>query len=139
VAGLCCPGMNGVDSKGCSYAEKDRLRDDSGRGSGSVSCILLGCFRSSAALARRNLGLGFPETDAEVVLHCNSEIPSPVDVYYLVDDVVHSVGVLRQNGCTVIAEPFDIPIGKGAVVRDPFGTTLCMLDMSKGPRQPHAD
>ena len=86
-----------------------------------------------------SVGLGFPETDAEVVLHCNLEIPSRVDVYYLVDDVVCSVRVLRQNGCTVLAEPFDIPIGKCAVVRDPFGTTLSMLDMSKGPRQALAD
>jgi lactoylglutathione lyase len=59
-----------------------------------------------------SVGLGFPETDAEVVLHCNSEILSPVEVYYLVDDVVYSVRVLRENGCTVITEPFDIPIGK---------------------------
>jgi lactoylglutathione lyase len=86
-----------------------------------------------------SVGLGFSETDAEVVLHCNSEIPSPLDVYYLVDDVVSSVGVLRQKGCTVLVEPFDIQIGKCSVVRDPFGTTLCILDMSKGPRQPLAD
>ena len=96
-------------------------------------------FRMSVRLDETSVGLEFPETDAEVVLHCNSEIPSQLDVYYLVDDVLCSVRVIRQNGCTVIAEPFDIPIGKCAVVRDPFGTTLCMLDMSKGPRQPHAD
>lgn len=82
-----------------------------------------------------SVGLGLPETDAEVVLHCNPEIPARIEVYYLVDDVVHSVRVLRQNGCAVLAEPFDIQIGKCAVVRDPFGTTLSMLDMSKGPRQ----
>ena len=86
-----------------------------------------------------SVGLGFPETDAEVVLHRNPDIPSPVDVHYLVDDVVCSVRVLRENGCTVLAEPFDILIGKCAVVRDPFGTTLSILDMSKGPRKPLAD
>jgi len=86
-----------------------------------------------------SVGLGFPETDAEVVLHRNPDVPSPVDVHYLVDDVVRSVGVLRENGCRVLSEPFDIPIGKCAVVRDPFGTTLSILDMSKGARQPLAD
>jgi predicted enzyme related to lactoylglutathione lyase len=86
-----------------------------------------------------SVGLGFPETDAEVVLHRNPEIPSPLEVHYLVDDVVCSVRALRENGCTVLAEPFDIPIGKCAVVRDPFGTSLGILDMSKGPRQPLAD
>ncbi len=86
-----------------------------------------------------SVGLGFPETDAEIVLHCNLEMPSRIDVYYLVDDVICSVRVLRQNGCTVLAEPFDIPIGKCAVIRDPFGKTLSMLDMSKEPRQALAD
>lgn len=86
-----------------------------------------------------SVGLGFPEQDAEVVLHRNPHVPSPVDVYYLVDDVVLSVRALRENGCKVLSEPFDIPIGKCAVVRDPFGTTLSMLDMSKGARQPLAD
>jgi predicted enzyme related to lactoylglutathione lyase len=86
-----------------------------------------------------SIGLGFPETDAEIVLHRNPEVPSSVDVHYLVDDVVCSVQVLRENGCTVLSEPFDVPIGKCAVVRDPFGTTLSILDMSKGPRQSLAD
>jgi predicted enzyme related to lactoylglutathione lyase len=86
-----------------------------------------------------SVGLGFPEQDAEIVLHCNQEIPSRVDVHYLVDDVISSVCVLRQNGCRVLSEPFDIPIGRCEVVRDPFGTTLSILDMSKGPRQPLAD
>jgi lactoylglutathione lyase len=86
-----------------------------------------------------SVGLGFPETDAEVVLHRNPEVPSQVDVHYLVDDVVLSVRILRESGCRVLGEPFDIPIGKCAVVRDPFGTTLSILDMSKGPRQPFAD
>ena len=42
-----------------------------------------------------SVGLGFPETDAEVVLHRNPEVPSPLEVHYLVDDVVCSVRVLR--------------------------------------------
>ena len=86
-----------------------------------------------------SVGMGFAEQDAEIVLHRNPEVPSPVDVYYLVDDVVCSVRILRENGCRVLSEPFDIPIGKCAVVRDPFGTTLSMLDMSKGARKPLAD
>jgi lactoylglutathione lyase len=86
-----------------------------------------------------SIGLGFPGTDAEVVLHRNSDVRSPVDVHYLVDDVVYSVEVLRENGCRVLSEPFDIPIGKCAVVRDPFGITLSILDMSKGARQSLAD
>jgi predicted enzyme related to lactoylglutathione lyase len=84
------------------------------------------------------VGLGFPDTDAEIVLHRNAGIPSRVEVHYLVDDVVQAMQHFQQHGCSTLIEPFDIPIGRCAVIRDPFGTTLCILDMSKGPRQPEA-
>jgi hypothetical protein len=32
----------------------------------------------------------------------------------------------------VVAEPFDIPIGRLAVVADPFGNRLVLLDTTKG-------
>ncbi len=82
-----------------------------------------------------SVGLGFPETDAEIVLHCDQSIPSRVEVHYLVDDVVSAVQVLAGKGCDVLVGPFDIVIGKCAVIKDPFGIRLCILDMSKGPRE----
>ncbi|MFL5625412.1 MAG: VOC family protein [Ktedonobacteraceae bacterium] len=81
-----------------------------------------------------SIGLVFPESDAEIVLHCNSDIPSSVEVYYLVDNVVAAVASYAAQGCRVLVEPFDIAIGKCAVLADPFGTRLCILDMTKGPR-----
>ncbi len=80
-------------------------------------------------------GLAFPETDAEIVLHCSPNIPSRVEVHYLVDDVVIVAQILAKKGCQILVEPFDIVIGKCAVIQDPFGTRLCLLDMTKGPRQ----
>lgn len=80
------------------------------------------------------IGLIFPESDAEVVLHSDPAIPSSVEVYYLVDDAVAAVGHYTAQGCHVLVEPFDITIGKCAVIRDPFGTRLCILDMTKGSR-----
>jgi hypothetical protein len=32
----------------------------------------------------------------------------------------------------VVTQPFDIPVGRIAVVQDPFGNTLVLLDLSKG-------
>jgi lactoylglutathione lyase len=81
-----------------------------------------------------SIGLGFPEADAEIVLHNDSGLPSKVEVHYLVDDVIQAVVTLRQESCTILVEPFDIAIGKCAVVQDPFGTRLSILDMSRGPR-----
>ncbi|HYY26825.1 MAG TPA: VOC family protein [Chthoniobacterales bacterium] len=81
-----------------------------------------------------SVGLGFPGTDAEIVLHSDPNIPSSVEVYYLVDDVIAAVDCLLPEGCQVLIAPFDIAIGKCAAVQDPFGTRLCILDMTKGAR-----
>ena len=81
-----------------------------------------------------SIGLAFPETDAEMVLHNDPNIPSSVEVHYLVDDVVDAVAHFAVHGCQVLVAPFDITIGKCAVISDPFGTRLCILDMAKGPR-----
>ena len=84
----------------------------------------------------QSAGLGFPETDAEIVLHCKPDIPSAVEVYYLVENVMVALDTLAAKGCSILAGPFDIAIGKCAVIADPFGTRLCLLDMTKGPLKP---
>jgi predicted enzyme related to lactoylglutathione lyase len=79
-------------------------------------------------------GLGFPETDAEIVLHSNADIPHKVEVHYLVDDVEAAVSICAGKGCRIVEPPFDILIGKCAVISDPFGTTICILDATSGRR-----
>ncbi|MGO9602771.1 MAG: VOC family protein [Candidatus Binataceae bacterium] len=74
-----------------------------------------------------NVGLGFPDTDAEIVLHSTDNIPHKVEVHYLVDDVVAAVKTCQEKGCRVIEGPFDVLIGKCAVIEDPFGTTPACL------------
>jgi len=81
-----------------------------------------------------SVGLVFPESDAEIVLHNDPNLPSNVEVHYLVDDVVSAVAQYAAHGCQILVEPFDITIGKCAVIQDPFGTRLCILDMTKGSR-----
>ena len=68
------------------------------------------------------------------VVHTGLDIPPESQVHYLVDDVVSAVRELEAKGCAIVEPPFDIRIGKCAVIRDPFGVTLCILDMTKGPR-----
>jgi lactoylglutathione lyase len=79
-------------------------------------------------------GLGMPETDAEIVLH-TMDLPSEYGVHYLVDDVSDAVAEYVRSGCTVRVAPFDVAIGRCAVVTDPFGNPVCVLDLSKGPRR----
>lgn len=79
------------------------------------------------------VGLSLPETDAEIVLHSETDLPSEASVHYLVDDVAAEVQHLAARGCAILVAPFEIAIGQCAVVRDPFGNTLGLLDMTKGP------
>lgn len=80
-----------------------------------------------------SVGMGMAETDAEIVLHTMS-LPADRSVHYLVDDVPGAVAAAQLAGCLVREPPFDIAIGRCAVLEDPFGNTLCLLDMSKGRR-----
>jgi lactoylglutathione lyase len=80
------------------------------------------------------IGLRFVESDAEIVLHSDPDIPSRVEAHYLVDDVAGAVVEYQRQGCRILVTPFDITIGKCAVIVDPFGVRLCILDMTKGPR-----
>jgi predicted enzyme related to lactoylglutathione lyase len=74
-------------------------------------------------------GLRMPETDAELVLQI--ERPGQ-EVDYLVDSADAAAERFVEAGGRIVAGPFDIPIGRCAVVADPWNNPLVLLDMSKG-------
>ena len=79
-------------------------------------------------------GLDFPSTPGtELVLHTDPDIPA-VDVNYRVEDVASALPALAEAGCRVVTGPFPIAIGNCAVITDPFGNSLTLVDMTKGPR-----
>jgi predicted enzyme related to lactoylglutathione lyase len=80
------------------------------------------------------IGLRFPDSDTEVVVHSDPSIPGPVEAHYLVDDVTAAVAAFGAQGCQTLVAPFDITIGRCAVIEDPFGVRFCILDMTKGQR-----
>ncbi len=51
---------------------------------------------------------------------------------WLVQHVDESIAAFRGHGGELVTAPFDIPVGRVAVVRDPFGNTLVLVDLSKG-------
>ncbi len=73
-------------------------------------------------------GLRMPETDAEIVIQ--TERPE-LEPNLLVASADEAAQRIVQAGGSVLAEPFDIQIGRGAVVQDPWGNRLVLLDMSK--------
>jgi catechol 2,3-dioxygenase-like lactoylglutathione lyase family enzyme len=73
-------------------------------------------------------GLRLPESEAEIVLQ--SERPE-LEANLTVASVDQAVARIVGAGGRVVW-PFDIPIGRCAVVADPWGNRLVVLDTSKG-------
>jgi predicted enzyme related to lactoylglutathione lyase len=73
-------------------------------------------------------GLGLPGSDTEIVLTTRQAYEPD----WLVASADHAAAAIRAAGGRVVVEPFDIPVGRVAVVADPFGNTLVLLDLSKG-------
>jgi predicted enzyme related to lactoylglutathione lyase len=73
-------------------------------------------------------GLRLPESKTELVLSTSLEYAPN----WLVTSVEHAVQSIVMAGGAVLAEPTQIPVGRLAVVTDPFGNTLILLDLSSG-------
>ncbi len=71
--------------------------------------------------------LGFADGDAQLVLHCDEDLPAEA-VYYLVDDVRDLYNRRQELGLTFVNAPTRISRGYRATLRDPFGNTLLILD-----------
>jgi predicted enzyme related to lactoylglutathione lyase len=72
--------------------------------------------------------------DSELVL--STKLDPEVD--FLVESVEQAVKVFENAGGKMIVAPEDIPVGKVAVVEDPFGNKLTLVDLSKGSYQTNA-
>ncbi len=73
-------------------------------------------------------GLGMSGDITEVVLVTKH---NPV-VQFKVESVETALMAYAKAGGKVELAPFDIDIGRCAVVSDPWGNQYCLLDMSKG-------
>jgi predicted enzyme related to lactoylglutathione lyase len=81
-------------------------------------------------------GLRMPDSDAEIVAHTEAR---PQGAELLVASVPSAVERFVSAGGALKAGPFEVPIGQCAVVTDPWGNGLVLLDMSKGPLKTDAE
>ena len=72
--------------------------------------------------------LALPDADTEIVLTTEQRY----EPNWLVDSVEDAVDRFAAAGGSVISAPADIPVGRVAVVADPFGNVLVLVDLSKG-------
>ena len=75
------------------------------------------------------IGLGLDQDVTEIVIY-NERLGQEVDL--MVDSVENAVEVIKSSGGRVITGPFDIKIGKCAVIEDPWSNQYVILDSSKG-------
>lgn len=73
-------------------------------------------------------GLRLPESRTELVLSTGLDYAPN----WLVTSVDDAVGRVVTAGGPVLVEPRQIPVGRLAVVADPFGNALILLDLSSG-------
>jgi predicted enzyme related to lactoylglutathione lyase len=74
-------------------------------------------------------GLGLKNETSEIVLQTER---NEMNIDFKVESVEEAVKVINNSGGTIEFGPFDIPIGKCAVVRDKWNNKYVILDMSKG-------
>jgi len=73
-------------------------------------------------------GLGMPGSDTEIVLTTGQKY----EPNWLVASADDAAMTIEEAGGRVVTGPFDIPVGRVAVVADPFGNVLVLVDLSKG-------
>ncbi len=73
-------------------------------------------------------GLGLPGSDTEIVLTTRQDY----EPNWLVASADGAARAVERAGGRVITPPRDIPVGRLAVVADPFGNALVLLDLSHG-------
>jgi predicted enzyme related to lactoylglutathione lyase len=75
------------------------------------------------------VGLGMDDAITEIVIQ-NERKEQEID--FMVDSAVEAADRIETAGGRIIFGPFDIRIGKCAVVEDPWGNRYVILDSSKG-------
>lgn len=72
--------------------------------------------------------LSVPEGDTEIVLTTQQGY----EPNWLVDSADDAAAAIERHGGKILAPAFDIPVGRVAVVADPFDNVLVLVDLSKG-------
>ncbi|MFX0210671.1 MAG: VOC family protein [Candidatus Hodarchaeota archaeon] len=96
---------------------------------------ILGLHHAWNDAKNRMIGLKFSESEAEIVLHTDTSLPNP-NPSYLVENVEHFCSWYRSKGHTIDLEPIEVRCGKYAVLFDPDGNKIPIIDLSKFDGKP---
>jgi len=99
---------------------------------------VLGLKRVWTDKKNKMIGFVFDESDSEIVIHGDPEIPNP-DFSFLVENVEQFCEEYRKKGYSLIREPFDVRCGKFAILADPDGNAIPIIDLMKFDNKPRYD
>lgn len=84
------------------------------------------------------IGFTLPGNDSEIVIHSNPHIPNP-DFCFLVRDVEESCREYTEKGFRISMGPFGVRCGKCAVLEDPDGNKIPIIDLTRFGGRPRYD
>jgi len=91
---------------------------------------VLGLKRAWTDENRGMIGFVFRKSNSEIVIHNDKSLPNP-SFNFLVKNVEAFCEKFRAKGGKVVMEPFEVRCGKYAVVADPDGNELPIIDLTK--------
>jgi len=99
---------------------------------------VMGLKRAWTDKVNQMVGFLFPGNNSELVIHTNSTLSSP-SYSFSVDDVVEFCERFREQGYAVLMEPFEVRCGMYAVLADPDGNRINIIDLTKFGGEPRYD
>jgi lactoylglutathione lyase len=84
------------------------------------------------------IGFTFAQSDSEIVIHSNPDIPK-FDYSYLVENVEKFCEEYQKLGHKVVFGPTEVRPGKYAILQDPDGNDLPIIDLTKFGGKPKFD
>ncbi len=99
---------------------------------------VLGLNKAWTDEERKMIGFVFENDDSEIVIHNDKSLPNP-DFNFLVDNVDDFVKKHRKKDYSIVMKPFEIRSGMCAVIEDPDGNKLPIVDLTKFNNQPRYD
>ena len=99
---------------------------------------VLGLKRVWTDTKREMIGLIFPQSESEIVIHTDGTIPNP-DFSFLVQDVEKICNEFREEGYKILHGPIEIRCGKFAVLADLDDNKIPIIDLTKFGGKPKYD
>ena len=76
------------------------------------------------------VGLLLPENNSELVIHTDPTLQNP-SYSFSVKNVEEFCRTYKEKGYKIVVDPFDVRCGKYAVLEDPDGNTMEIVDLTK--------